>query len=466
MWCGLAVCPLTKSTLGGEVIKTGLRGLAGRLQSDKGMLFSFLNRAWSIVSTLGFIGIVVVWLSPELQGFYFTFISLLILLQVADMGFGIVLVQFASHEWANLEFDKDGAVVGDPTAKQRLGSLVGLALRWYSAAVIVFFIVLGAGGHWFFSASPDAAKVDWLAPWWLLSFFAALWLLVIPVTGLLEGCGQVARSQRNQLVANVLASITGWLVLLAGGELFSIAAMFAVRAAGGHILNTTAAWPILGLWRQSGGEHVIEWRARFWPQQWRIWLSWLAGFIVFQSFAPIAFQLDGAVAAGQIGVMVQAFHAVNQLASSRLTVLQPQMGIFASKGDLASVRQLVRSGVWQNTLAAAVLAAMAIALVYLLKLWIPEIGTRLGPTLNFAVFVITAIPLQLTNVETAAIRFQIKEPFLLAIWVCAGLTLSGSIFVTQYWSSQEMSLIFMGVTVLVLAPWVHKVYAAHMDLRS
>lgn len=446
--------------------ENGVRNLLDRLLSDRGTMFSFLNRAWSIVSTLGFIAIVVLWLSPELQGFYFTFISLLVLLQVADMGFGIVLTQFASHEWAELELDKTGRVAGATRARQRLGSLIVITLRWYSMAAIVFFVFLGAGGHWFFSVSPDAHIVEWAKPWWLLSFFAALWLLVIPVTGLLEGCGQVATSQRNQLCSNIVATLAGWLVLIAGGELFSISAMLAIRAVGGHILNTTAAWPFLRLWREAGREHSIRWKAHFWPQQWRIWLSWLAGFIVFQSFAPIAFQLDGAIAAGQIGVMVQAFHAVNQLASSRLAVLQPRMGVFASKGDFGSLRQVVRSGIWQNTLAAAFLAAMAITSVYLLKLWVPEIGARLGPTMAFAIFVFTAIPLQLTNIETAAIRFQIKEPFVLAIWVCAGLTLIGNILVTHYSSSQEMSLIFMGVTVMILVPWVHRVYAVHMESRT
>lgn len=425
-------------------------------------MFSFLNRAWSIVSTLGFIAIVVLWLSPELQGFYFTFISLLVLLQVADMGFGFVLAQFASHEWADLQLGKDGRVSGAPRAMARLGSLVRIGLRWYTAAGVVFFLVLGFGGDWFFSVSPDATTVDWRTPWWLLSTFAALYLLVVPVQGILEGCGQVVTSQRNQLTANVVATMTGWLVLLLGGELYAIAALFAVRTIVGHGLNTWAARPILRLARFLDGDHVVRWKGEFWPQQWRIWVSWLCGFFVFQSFAPIAFQIDGAIAAGQIGVMVQAFHAVNQLASARLSADQPRMGGYAARRDFTGLSQLVRRGTIFNLIAAIVLAVAAICTVYAIKVTFPDIGNRFGTMLGFVLFVVTAIPLQFSNTQTAAVRFQKKEPFVGLNFFCAAIMFAGCVIVGGIFGAEYMALVFFVVSVAVLIPGVWYIYRRNM----
>lgn len=439
----------------------GVRSLLVRLRSERGMLFAFLNRAWSIISTLGFIAIVVLWLSPELQGFYFTFISLMVLLQVADMGFGIVLAQFASHEWADLRLDGRN-VSGQPRAMARLGSLVRIGLRWYVAAAGLFFLVLGFGGDWFFSVSPDAQGVAWRTPWWLLSVFASLYLLVVPVQCILEGCGQVVTSQRNQLIANVIATITGWVVLLLGGELFAIAALFAVRTCAGHVLNTWAAMPILRLCRTFDGENVIRWKREFWPQQWRIWISWLCGFFVFQSFAPIAFQVEGAVVAGQIGVMVQAFHAVNQLASARLSADQPRMGVFAARRDFAGLRQLVRQGTKINLIAAIGLALAAIGCVYAIKQILPDIGARLGTMFGFALFVATAIPLQFSNTQTAAVRFQKKEPFVALNVVCAMLMIVGCIIVAGGFGAEYMALVFIFVSVAILIPGVWYIYRRNM----
>jgi hypothetical protein len=428
---------------------------------DPATLFAFLNRAWSIVSTLGFIAIVVVRLSPEIQGYYFTFVSLLVLLQFADMGFAYVLVQFSSHEWVDLRFVQ-GRIEGAARAKARLGSLIRVAIRWYGAACVLFFVVLGAGGHLFFAGAPNPAGIDWQGPWWLLCLLAAVYLLLPPVTGLLEGCHRVLTSQRNQFVANVCGTLVGWATLLGGGELYALAAMFAVRVILGHALNTRAALPLLRLAREPGDAHRIPWRAEFWPLQWRVSVSWLAGFFVYQSFTPIAFQFEGAIAAGQIGVMVQAYQAVNLLASARLSVDQPRMGVLAARGDLPGLRALVRRSIRRNLATAVVIAAAAIVVMIVLKSLAPEIGRRLGSTIGFSVFVVTAVLMQIAIVETAAVRFQKREPFVAVSIIMAALMFIASLGATWRYGSETLPFVFISLNWFIQLPWIHRTYRRNM----
>ena len=51
------------------------------------------------------------YLTAELQGYYYTFTSLIALQVFLELGFSIVVTQFASHEWANLNLDKNGYIV-------------------------------------------------------------------------------------------------------------------------------------------------------------------------------------------------------------------------------------------------------------------------------------------------------------------------------------------------------------------
>ncbi len=451
----------------GSATENGSRAFAAIVKNffpEGSTIYVFLNRAWSIVSTLVFISLVITQLSPELQGFYFTFFSLLILMQVADMGFGIVLTQFCSHEWADLHFDDQGEVDGAQKAKANLASLVRVGIKWYGVAAFIFFAALGAGGHIFFASQPESAAVEWQTPWWLLCTFAVPCLLLIPVACLLEGCHQVRISQRNQLIASVCASVAGWVVLFMGAQLYTVAIIFATRGLIGHVLNTMAAMPILRLWRHADLNYHIPWRSEFWPQQWRIWISWLAGMFIFQSFTPIAFQMEGAVAAGQIGVMVQAFHAVNQLASSRLSGDQPKMGALAARKDFEGLRKLVRVAAARNVASAAVLAVLAIGFVSVIKAHLPEIGMRLGDILGFAIFIFVAIPLQIGNVETAAIRFQKKEPFIAATVVPALLITAGNLIFVGLFNITAMPIVFFIITIFVLIPWVHSIYKIHMNV--
>ncbi len=305
--------------------------------------------------------------------------------------------------------------------------------------------------------------VSWRLAWWLLALSASLCLLLIPIVSLLEGSHQVEMSQRNQLISNIVSSTSGWIILWCGGGLYAVSAMLAVRAILGHSLNTVAARPILRLRKELSDHHQINWRKDFWPQQWRIFLSWLAGFLVFQSFVLIAFKLSGPVAAGQMGLTVQAFHAINQLASARLMLDQPRMGTYAAKGDIAAIRNLVRIGIQRNTLAAIVLTLAAVALVLTLKHLMPSLGDRFGNISMFALFVSMAIAYQISNVETAAIRFQKKEPFVMAGLVSGLLAIAGNLFFTLRYGASSMSIVFACVSIFILIPWVHYHYRKNME---
>ena len=61
--------------------------------------------------------------SPELQGYYYTFNSVLTLQVFVTLGLSAVIVQFAAHEWSKLDLGKRGEIVGDSVALSRLMSL-------------------------------------------------------------------------------------------------------------------------------------------------------------------------------------------------------------------------------------------------------------------------------------------------------------------------------------------------------
>ena len=100
--------------------------LRSHLAAHGGALYAFLARLWATLMWLGLIALVVARLSPEVQGYFFTFSSLLLLQVFLEVGFPVVLLQFVSHEWAFLRFGPRGQIEGSPAAAARLASLVRL----------------------------------------------------------------------------------------------------------------------------------------------------------------------------------------------------------------------------------------------------------------------------------------------------------------------------------------------------
>ena len=389
-------------------------------REHSGALFAFLARGWASGAGLVLVLLATTRLTPAEQGYFFTFQTLLFFQFFLELGFAVVLTQFVSHEWAHLHLE-GGGVEGDPMARARLAGMVQLARRWYARASAGFLIVAAPAGALFFAERGEGG-VEWLAPWLALCVAQALAILYSPLPALLEGTGDVSRSQRSLLTANIAAGVAAWAALILGAGLWAAAIQVAVRASFALVLLLPATRAIRAP-LPAGAPRVDdrEWRPAFTHQQLRIAASWGAGLVMFHSFTPIAFALQGAVVAGQVGVMMQAFHGVNQLASAWLTAAQPRMGHLGSLRRFEELRGLMRTTLVRCTATATMLAAGIFGAIVLLHWWRPEQAERFGGPGMAAAFLAAAVLLQVSNVWTAAIRFQKLEPFVALAWIGAML---------------------------------------------
>ena len=86
--------------------------------------------------------LITVYFSPELQGYYYTFGSIITLRFFAEVGLGQAIIQFASHEWANLNLNNEGKILGSPASKSRLAGLARNLLQVVQCCIIY-------SGNWF-----------------------------------------------------------------------------------------------------------------------------------------------------------------------------------------------------------------------------------------------------------------------------------------------------------------------------
>ena len=60
--------------------------------------------------------------------------------------------------------------------------------------------------------------------------------------------------------------------------------------------------------------------------QWRIAISWLAGYFVFQLFTPVLFHYHGAVVAGQMGMTLNVSNALLTTSLTLIAAKTPEFG--------------------------------------------------------------------------------------------------------------------------------------------
>ena len=96
---------------------------------DRAIAYALLSKLWLLFAGPITLYLISLYLTPEMQGFYYTFLSLVALQVFIELGFYVVITQFASHEWAHLSFDDSGSIIGDPAALSRLVSLGRLVFK-------------------------------------------------------------------------------------------------------------------------------------------------------------------------------------------------------------------------------------------------------------------------------------------------------------------------------------------------
>src|SRR4051812_27352020 len=97
---------------------------------DRAVAFTLLGRLVAVLAGPVNLVFQLRFLSAEEQGYYASFLGLLGVTTFVELGVGATLGMFASHEMAVLAWGEDFELVGPPTAKARLRSLMRLGLAW------------------------------------------------------------------------------------------------------------------------------------------------------------------------------------------------------------------------------------------------------------------------------------------------------------------------------------------------
>jgi len=406
------------------ILGSYLKRLAEGLDIDRAVFFSLLCRVWGVSSGLITLGLITHFLSPEQQGYYYTFGSLVALQIFAELGLNFAIVQFASHEMAHLTWQPDGTVTGNMQAKRRLQSLLQFALVWFSAASLLLLLFLLPAGIFFFSTD-KSATVDHssvVVPWVLLVIFTATNLFISMSTAILEGCGKVTEVSVMRLWQMVFGATVTWFILCLDGSLLALpASSFVVALMGAIWLYLNQGVFFKDLLTHKSKFPGMGWRKEILPFQWRIALSWTSGFFIFQIFTPLLFKTVGPVAAGKMGMTMQIFSAMNGVAMAWITTRAPIYGQLIATGQRKQLDTLFFKGLLYSS--AFLLCGISVLLggLYFATESKLEFSDRVLPLGLFSFLCIASLANHIVFAEATYLRSHKEEPFM-AISILSAIT--------------------------------------------
>jgi hypothetical protein len=380
---------------------------------DGAIANTFLARLVNILGSTGTVLLIVRFLSPVEQGYYYTLLSLVSLQMVFELGFSFVIQQLAAHECVHLQLQQNGTVEGKSKAHARLSSVLKLSVRWYTVAGLSMTLILGPLGFLFFAHHSGAStEVQWHGPWFSAVLASSVGLWCMPFYSFLEGCGLIGQVAGMRLRQSTAASLLAWAGMLLHHGLYSPTLVILGQVGVGVVFVIKHRGLLIGLLRHSSGDPAVRWGAEVWPFQWRIAVSWLCSYFTAFVLIPLVFALRGASEAGQIGMSVSITGFMVSLALPWTSTKITPFGQLVARSAFHELDRLFLRTMAQSMLVFALIGACACGCAFLLPFLFPRIAARMvSPQLFFALVLAAGINCAVQNLATLLRCFK-REPFL------------------------------------------------------
>lgn len=427
------------------------KGLLRRAQVTRAAAYGIMGASWGFVAGPVTAVLIASFFTPEVQGYYYTFSSVLAMQILLELGLSDIVKYFAAHEWAKLSLDPQGWIVGDADALSRLVSLGRASFRWYFMCGVIAAFVVGTAGYVFFSRSPDVG-ITWVAPWFALSVLSGVSMVLIPVWSLLEGCNQVSQVYFFRMIGAIIRNLFIWAAMVLGFRLWTAAAgTAAILVWSGGFLFWRYRRFLRPFFSQPTGPRV-NWRGEIWQVQWRTALSYLNTFFISYLFIPILFHFHGSVVAGQFGMTWSIAAVLGGVAVMLSTPRGPQFAMMIARREYKALDQLL------YRIIAAALGVLLLGglvawlLVYALNVLNHPFAARLLPPLATALLlfgIMAAIALHPTSVY---LRAHKKEPYVVISFTQGVLISLSSLVLGSQFGAVGVAVAYLG-TNLILLPW-------------
>ena len=426
-----------------------IKQIASYAGLNRAIGFSLLARSWQIIAGPITMLLVAHYFNLTQQGFYYTFSSVLALQVVFELGLAFVITQFASHEFAALSWGQAGRINGEQAAVDRFHAILRRSVIWYGGvALLMALFVLPAGLYFFSNHDAAGLNVSWQNPWVALVLAASLYLPIIPVLAAIEGSGQVAQVNRLRLVQGICSSVLTWAAISGGAGLYAAAVTFIVNVAFGSAWIARTYPVLLSAIRHrknEAGPPQFSWKREIWPMQWRIAVSWISGYFIFQLFTPILFYYHGPAQAGQMGMSLVIANMLNSVALVWLQANTPVMAQSVARADWQTLDRIFTQVFWQSV-AVSFMGSVAVLMV-MGSFSSHPLAHRLLPMADM-IYLLTAFALtHMIGALAHYLRMHKREPFMfLSVFGAIQVALAMWFFGRRYGSTgMTMSLLVINL---------------------
>jgi len=434
--------------------------LIKKLGVDRSIAYSSGARIVQAFTGVASIFFIAQFLTEAEQGYYYTFGSIVAIQMFFELGLTNIITQYVAHEASHLYWRDPTNLEGDKKNHSRLAYLLKFSVRWYAIISLLLFVILFIVGYCFFYYySPNNENVDWKLPWILISIGTALNLFISPLMSILMGLDKMKDVMKMRFYQQLIFPLFNWIGLMLGWHLYvlGISSILSVVFVMTYCSVTSLKGIIVNLWRV----HITDkvgYRKEIFPYQWKIALSWISGYFIYQLFNPVLFATEGAEIAGQMGMTLTVLNGISSFSQSWINTKIPLWSKLIALKDYLNL-----DTIFKITMRQLSMVCMGLILIFFLGVWgLKFLNFSLGYRfLNWFPLVCMTIAMfanQWIFGWAAYIRCHKQEPFVVNAMTIGLLCCLSTIITGEYWGVNGITLSYMIIT-LVSMIWVYRIYS-------
>lgn len=433
--------------------------IAQKLGVDKSIAYSSGARVVQAFTGVASIFFIARFLSGVEQGFYYTFGSIVAIQVFFELGLTGIITQYVAYEAAQLEWEDPTHLKGERKYMSRLAHLVRFSAKWYAVISAVLLVVLiGVGFVYFGLYAPSGSTDVWLMPWVLVSAGTVLNLFMSPFQSVLMGLDKVKEISKIRFYQQIMIPLSTWLGLAVGFKLYVVGIASLLSAVYCFIFAyRTDLWPILkNLWKEKITEKV-SYKKEIFPYQWRIALSWVSGYFIFQLFTPVLFAYRGAVVAGQMGMTLAVLNGINAFSYSWINTKIPLFSKLVALKEYANLDRIFNKTMLQMGFICVLLLGIMFVGVAGLRFFDLPLGDRFLPVAPMLILMVALLMNILNGGYATYCRCHKKEPFLVQSIVVGGSCAVSTVVLGRLYGVEGMTIGY-GVIILISLIWGYIIY--------
>lgn len=435
---------------------------------NRAIAYTTIARAIQAIGGLVTTFLVAHFMSQEEQGYYYTFNSILSIQIFVELGLGSIITQYVAHESAFLKINRNNQIEGDDFHFSRLTSLTYFFARWYIIAAFLLFVILFIVGIVFFHNFSTNESIEWESPWLILIMATSLNLLLSPLFSFFEGINRVADVAFIRMVTQMSSLICIWVILISGGKLYAASFTSVINLLINILLlfNYKGFIKILQNVFRNTNRGRIDYFKEIFPYQWRIALSWMSGYFIFQFFNPVLFAICGPEIAGKMGMTLAVLNGILSLTLSWTSTNIPLWSTMIAKKNYEDLNISFNNVLKSSSFVCLLGIIVFLVGLYILKTLGFQLYERFLPLYLSAILSSTFFFNNIINAWATYLRCHKKEPFLsqaIVVGICSAFS---TLLTAKFIGVQGVVIGYAFVVTFISMPLSYSIYTSKKKIYN